>query len=315
MNNTKLLTLLIGLLLVSCSQKQSETNQDDTKIEINKTNQYKEFNDISYYIEESSQPDKTRLNIVIPTNVNKPPVLLWIGQGAWSYVNRNNEMEICRNFAKNGICAISVGHRLSPALIWEPFNKEGIKHPEHVKDIATAFKWVFDNADNFGYSKENIFVGGYSSGAHLATLLAMDNRYLKEIGLSNKMIKAIIPIGGGYDIPHYKEDLISDDTSYLNNHINPVFGETLKEQLDASPITYIDSLITPIMMISEKSTYKYSIVFENLLIKKNIEDFQVINVHNKTHAELWKEMGNDENNLYISLIAKFIKNRSLGNTY
>lgn len=269
-----------------------------------------EFNDISYYEGTSDQPENTKLNLVIPEGIDNPPVFMWIGQGAWAYVDRNKEMNICRMMAKKGIAMASVGHRLSPALIWEPKNEEGVKHPQHVKDMALAFKWVYENSEKYGFSKENIFVGGYSSGAHLAALLAMDNRYLADLGLSNKMIKAIIPVGGGYNVPHYLEDLKKEDPAYEFNHINPVFGETHEEHIDASPVTYIDSLITPILMISEKDTYVYSKVFEDLLIERKINDFQVINAHNKTHAGLWTELGNSENSIYRNFIVDYIKQRS-----
>lgn len=305
MKRIHIYAIIIGAFLLSYNQ-----DTDPVK-EVNSDAQVKEFRDISYYTQkESSQPDNTKLNIVMPEGVDKPPVLLWIGSGAWAYVDRNKEMGICRNFAKNGICAISVGHRLSPALIFEPTNPEGIKHPEHIKDIALAFKWIYENADKYGYSKENIFVGGYSSGAHLAALLAMDNKYLKNIGLSNKMIKAIIPIAGGYNIPDYKEKLIKEDSSYLYNHINPVFGETIEEQIDASPITYIDSLITPLLLISESYSHTFSEDFEQMLVNKNVKDFQVLNVYNKDHTELWKELDSSENNIYISFISDYIKNMS-----
>ncbi len=298
--------VLITSIMISFAQENpNETvQQNDTSIT--------EYVDISYYGDKiSSQPEKTRLNILMPKGIDHPPVILWIGGGAWAYVDRNREMDLCRNFANEGICAIAVGHRLSPALIAEPFNEEGIKHPEHVKDIALAFKWIYENADQYGYSKENIFVGGYSSGAHLSALLAMDNRYLKEVGLSNQMIKGLIPVAGGYDIVDYKNQLIQEDSSYLYNHINPVFGESIEEQIDASPITYIDSLITPLLLISESYSYLFTKSFEQTLIEKNNSDFQVLNVHNKDHTQLWMDMSKNKNNIYTKFIADFIKQKSL----
>jgi hypothetical protein len=296
--------IILMILFVSCKE-----NSTDVKNIINNA-QFTEYNDISYYGSKvSSQPEKTKLNIVMPKDIENPPVLIWIGGGAWAYVDRNKEMEICKNFANNGICAISVGHRLSPALIVEPINPKGIKHPEHVKDIALAFKWIYNNADKYGYSKNNIFVGGYSSGAHLTALLAMNNKYLSDLGLSNKLIKAIIPIAGGYDIPYYKEMLIKEDESYLYKHINPVFGETVEEQIDASPITYIDSLITPILMITESYSYQFSKDFEKMLTDKKGKDFQVLNIHNKDHSKLWEEL-NKNNDIYINFISNYIKNKT-----
>ncbi len=304
MKGIKKYVIILTILFVSCKQ-----NSDDVK-RIDNNLQLTEYNDISYYGNKiSSQPDKTKLNIVMPNGVKNPPVILWIGGGAWAYVDRNKEMGICKNFAKNGICAISVGHRLSPALISEPISLKGIKHPEHVKDIALAFKWIYENAEKYGYSKNDIYVGGYSSGAHLTALLAMDNKYLNDLGLSNKLIKAIIPIAGGYNIPEYKEKLMEEDSSYIQKHINPVFGETIEEQIDASPITYIDSLITPLLMITESYSYQFSKDFERILVEKKVKDFQVLNIHNKDHSELWKEL-NDDNNIYIKFISDYIKNKT-----
>lgn len=271
-----------------------------------------EINDRSYYEVPGADPDLTMLNIVKPVGVENPPVLLWIGQGAWAYVSRKNEMNICREFAKRGICMISPSHRLSPRLLGEEKVYEGVKHPEHVKDIAQAFKWVVEHADEYGYDPSNLFVGGFSSGAHLAALLAMDNRYLSDLGLSNRMIKAIIPVGGGYDIPHYRAELIKEDPTYEQNHINVVFGETKAAHIDASPATYIDSLITPVLLISEGDTYLYNQVFEALLVEKEIPNVQVLNAHSETHGGLWKQLGAAAPNPYRDFMVSYIKTLSAG---
>jgi acetyl esterase/lipase len=120
----------------------------------------------------------------MPEGVNHPPVFIWIGQGAWAYVDKDVEMDICQQMAKRGIAVISVQHRLNPALLGEEKRYEGVKHPQHIIDVSHAFAWVYHNAEKYGYDRENIFVGGFSSGAHLAALLAMDNRYLLARGLS-----------------------------------------------------------------------------------------------------------------------------------
>lgn len=265
-----------------------------------------EINDIPYYSVEGAAPDLTMLNLVVPKGVTNPPVFIWIGQGAWAYVGRQREMAIAREFAKRGIMMVVPSHRLSPQLLGEQKNYDGVKHPAHIKDIAQAFKWTVEHADAYGYDAENIFVGGFSSGAHLAALLAMDNRYLTALGLSNHMIKAIIPVGGGFDIPHYAEVLLTEDSSYIPNHIHVVFGDTHAEHVDASPATYIDSLITPILLISEGDTYVYNEVFEALLVEKGVKDFQALNLHHMTHAGLWRDLGQDGSSPYRDYIVAYI---------
>jgi dienelactone hydrolase len=301
--NRKLLLIntlcFIAFLSLGCTaQSQTENVSEQVLIE---------YENIQYYTSASPDADLTTLNIVMPEGIDNPPVFIWIGQGAWAYVDKDVEMNICQQFAKEGMAVVSAQHRLSPALLGEKKRHEGVQHPEHIKDISHAFKWVYDNAEQYGYDQQNIFVGGYSSGGHLAALLAMDNRYLKNRGLSNKMIKAIIPIGGGYDIPDYSEQLIAEDPAYEQNHINPVFGETYEAHIDASPTTYIDSLITPILLICEADTYTYNRGFESLLVEKESPNIEVLNLHNHTHAGLWNELGSKEPSIYRDFIVGYIK--------
>jgi hypothetical protein len=274
------------------------------------TYELKEVSNILYYIDGSITDKEAQLNLILPEGVENAPVLIWIGQGAWAYVNKDQEMGICRKMAERGIVVVSAGHRLSPALLGGPPRHEGVQHPAHVKDIAMAFKWVYDHAEEYNYDLNNIFIGGFSSGAHLAALLAMDKRYLESLGLSTTMIRGIIPVGGGFDIPHYREDLLKEDPSYDKNHIIPVFGETHKQHLDASPTTYIDDLITPILLISEGDTYVYNKVFEELLVEKGYDKFEVLNLHNQTHAGLWRAMAADEGEVYRAYIVSFIRRLS-----
>ena len=309
MKKIKLLPILLfSLFFLSSflwtSQKTNGVPTTQTEIEL------KEINNISYYEDRELDSKLTQLNLIIPEGIENPPVFMWIGGGAWAYVDRYKEMNLCRAMAKQGILMISVGHRLSPALLFEPKNPKGIKHPEHVKDIAQAFKWVYDHAEKYGYSTKNIFVGGFSSGAHLSALLAADSRYLENVGLSPNNIKAIIPVAGGYDIPSYRVSLMNEDASYLENHINPVFGATHEEHLDASPTTYLDQFNTPMLMLSESDTYEYSLIFEQALKEKGLKNYAVLNCHNETHNSLWKKLSKQENCIYRNYMVDYIQSLS-----
>ncbi len=86
-----------------------------------------------------------------------------------------------------------------------------------------------------------------------------------------------------------------------------VFGETHEEHVDASPTTYIDSLITPILLISESDTYTYNLGFEKLLVEKEIPNIEVLNLHDYTHAGLWRELGGEAPSMYRDFIISHIK--------
>ena len=292
-----LFSILCGVALVTCLAGAVETE---------------EFLNIAYYEGENplATSEEAQLNLVIPKGVENPPVLVWIGQGAWAYVNRHVEMNICRRFAENGIVVVSAGHRLSPALLWEPHRETGVRHPEHIKDIAQVIRWLSDHHDAYGFTLDHLFVGGYSSGAHLSALLAMDGRYLEAVGLSPDVLTAIIPVSGGYDIPDYRNSLIEEDPSYDENHILPVFGDH-DAQVDASPVTYLEGLSTPMLILSERDTYAYTALFEQKLVESGFEDFQVLNFHNETHSSLWKSLGGETLSPYREYIVNYIWTRSV----
>ncbi|MEL7162001.1 MAG: alpha/beta hydrolase, partial [Bacteroidota bacterium] len=140
---------------------------------------YRELFDLPYV----AQPDSLqKLNLLLPATTEKPPLLLWLGGGAWAFVNKNLEMTFARKLAREGIAVASVGHRLSTGVWVEPERTEGVQHPAHAEDAAAAFHWLKTHAAEYGYDPERIFIGGYSCGGHLAALLGSDPRFLKKYG-------------------------------------------------------------------------------------------------------------------------------------
>ena len=102
---------------------------------------------LSYYGEgHALESDLTRLNLLLPEGIEQPPLLLWVGGGAWAYVDRQQEMNLCRRFAEQGLAVASVGHRLSPQLLRGEKSGEGVQHPAHVQDVARAFAWLHAHA-------------------------------------------------------------------------------------------------------------------------------------------------------------------------
>ena len=273
-------------------------------------NSIREIHNLLYVDKEAVENDSLqRLNIILPTDLIDFSLLIWIGGGAWSYVNRNMEMDLGRRIAANGIAFVSVGHRLSSAIWKDSTLNSGIKHPEHIKDVASAFKWLYEQAPEYGYRKDNIFVGGFSSGAHLTALLSMDSTYLNEVRLSPSNIKGIVPISGAYDILNYYEVFLNSETnsSMAETHVKAVFGETKNDFLRASPTEYTRNFSIPMLLISDKDIYEYSKILEDKLLAAEYRDFQVLHIYSMGHSQLWKHLSYDKNSIYRDFIINFIK--------
>ncbi|WP_367387957.1 alpha/beta hydrolase [Lewinella sp. LCG006] len=294
-------SILLFFCFLCVLQLQSQEERD--------TFSYREIRDIPYLSPEEIVADSLqRLHLVLPEGIEQPSLLLWIGGGAWSFVDRNMEMNLARQFARRGIAVAAVGHRLSSGAFSERRKATGVQHPSHIQDIAAAFKWLQENGAEYGYNAKHIFVGGFSSGAHLAALLATDERYLAAHGLSQEHIRGIIPVAGAYDLVDYYNAFANSESpesrAMAITHVNDVFGDALVE---ASPTTYLDQLKTPMLLISEGALYEYTKVFEEKIWASTYRDCQIFHVFNFNHAGLWRDISNAPDSQTRKVMIDFIK--------
>ncbi|MFK7924252.1 MAG: alpha/beta hydrolase [Bacteroidia bacterium] len=258
--------------------------------------------------DEVSVDSLQRLNLVLPEGKKKTPLLIWIGGGAWSFVDRHKEMDLARQFAEEGIAVASVGHRLSSAIWADSSRNTGVQHPIHIQDLASAFKWLYEHAKEYNIDRKQIFVGGFSSGAHLAALLSLDERYLKEQGLKLSHIKGVIPVAGTYDVSGYHAAFANSESrkDLAETHVEAVFGDTEADFTAASPTSYLEHMSVPMLLISENNTYNYTVVLEEALTKGDFREYKVIHVREFGHRELWQDLSFTEDSKYRKEILSFI---------
>ncbi|MFY0592232.1 alpha/beta hydrolase fold domain-containing protein [Roseivirga sp.] len=266
------------------------------------------FKDLSYINKGKVVNDSLqRLSLVIPSSTKDAPLLIWIGGGAWSYVNHNQELGIAQQFASEGIAVASIGHRLSPATWQDPKRDQGVQHPAHVEDIAAAVKWLYMHAADYGFSREKFFIGGFSSGGHLAALIDLNDKYIKAQDLPEDIFKGIIPISGAYDIANYHEVFKNGSQPELAElHVEAVFGNTQEAFAEASPMTFLDNLSTPLLIMSDGTVDQYTKYFVTALLKTDFKDFDVIYANELTHTDLWKNLAKPDSK-YRKPIIRFIQ--------
>ncbi|MEM1220206.1 MAG: alpha/beta hydrolase [Bacteroidota bacterium] len=274
--------------------------------------EWEEYMDLPYLSpEQTTVADLQRLNLVVPQNEETVPLLIWIGGGAWSYVDRHVEMDLARQFAERGIAVASIGHRLSPATWRDPNLNTGIQHPKHVEDIAAAVQWLYEQAAHYGYDSEQFFIGGFSSGAHLAALVALDSTHLQARGLSPRVFRGIIPISGTYDIADYHRAFSEGSRpDWAELHVEAVFGSTEEQWAAASPTNFLDYLSQPILLMTDQNMYRYTQLFEDRLLETNFRDFQVVYAYELSHVELWQSISRAESSAYRDLMVHFIQSNS-----
>ena len=274
----------------------------------------KEIKNVKYYEGKDADEKKHKLNLILPVTDEKFPLVMWIHSGGWSMGDRSGETELCRRFAERGIGCAAISHRLSPDAWGGGSKTKGVKHLEHIKDCARAFAFLYENAKKYGYSREQLFVSGHSSGGHLAALLAADSRYLKELKVPINAIKGAIPIGGAYDMVKYHKDLKANNKykKTADAHLNQVFGKDEKSWIEASPAAYIKDFKVPMLVIAESETKKFMEDFKKSVENEKIDIIEFM-LADRSHYDITGTMSQKGKDEVRDKIIKFIKKHCKNN--
>ncbi len=170
---------------------------------------------------------RQKLDIYAPQGLKAlKPVLIFIHGGGWQRGDKSSAEKHGTFYAEKGAVFISINYRLSP--------KD--KHPAQAEDSAAAVKWVYDNIHQYGGNKHSIHIAGHSAGAHLAALIATDERYLAAHSLSPLLFKSVIPNDtASYD---FSTPLVIGKR-LVQPKIDATFGTTPQKIKAASPISYV----------------------------------------------------------------------------
>jgi acetyl esterase/lipase len=136
-----------------------------------------------------AQP-RQRLDVYQPkAPVSDPSLVVFFYGGSWSSGDRADYRFVGEALASQGMVAVVADYRLSPE----------VRYPAFVQDSASAMRWAFDHASDYGVHPSRIFVMGHSAGAYNAAMLALDARWLQAVGLAPSRLAGWIGLAGPYD--------------------------------------------------------------------------------------------------------------------
>ncbi|MGJ7581651.1 alpha/beta hydrolase [Variovorax sp. RHLX14] len=121
--------------------------------------------------------------------VGQRPLIVFFYGGTWSSGDRGMYRFVGEALASQGAIVVIPDYRLSPQ----------VTYPVFVQDSAKALKWGIDNAARLGADPRRVYAMGHSSGGYNAAMLALDPRWLGEVGASPKQLAGWIGLAGPYD--------------------------------------------------------------------------------------------------------------------
>lgn len=199
------------------------------------------------YVPESNDP-KQRLDLFVPAgrgSARPPfPVAVFVHGGVWAHGDRKQFENVGKALARHGILTAVMSYRLAPAA----------KHPAQIEDVANAVAWLAEHAAEHGGDPNRIVAIGHSAGAHLVSLLALDDHWLGEHHeRPHARIAAVVALCGIYDLEEPFGDP-GQDTG--RDYVARAFGEPGPVWSQASPVRYLTpKRDLPFLLIMAGSDY------------------------------------------------------------
>lgn len=171
---------------------------------------------------------RQKLDIYLPKTGAVRAIILYLYGGGWVSGARWYYRLFGRTMAARGFAVVIPDYHLYPHAAF----------PKFVEDAALAFKWTHDNAKRLGGDAGHVFVMGHSAGAHIATLLAIDQKYLGAQGLNTATIKGVIGLAGPYTLNPFKWSVMKD-----------IFASAAGEPQEARPIKLARAGAPPMLLL------------------------------------------------------------------
>lgn len=178
---------------------------------------YRSNDDLTDYMRE-----RCRLDLYFPVNQPGFATVVWFHGGGL----KNGNRFVPEQLRKQGIAVVAVNYRLHPR----------VKSPAYIEDAAAAVAWTFQHIEDYGGSKQKIFVSGHSAGGYLTSMVGLDQRWLRPHGVDANAIAGLIPFSG-HTITHFtiRDERGIDGKQPIVDDMAPLFHV----RKDASPLLLI----------------------------------------------------------------------------
>ncbi len=203
------------------------------------------------------------------------PIFVFVHGGAW----RSGRSKDFANPAEMFLAADA--HYVVPDFAW--VQDVGGSLMVLADQVCRAIAWVYDNAAHLGGDPNQLYVGGHSSGGHLAAI-ALTTDWRRDFGLPADILKGGMCISGMYDLTPVR---LSARSNYVE------FDDATVAAL--SPIRHLDRLDTPLIVAygtCETPEFQRQNREFAAAVKASGKPVQLLVGENYNHFELPETLGN-----------------------
>jgi acetyl esterase/lipase len=188
-----------------------------------------------------------KLDLYMPANVARPPLLIWVHGGGWARGTRADPNPIA--LTREGYAIASIDYRLSGVA----------KFPAQVHDIKAAVRYLRARAAQYGYDGTRIGVMGSSAGAHLAILAGVTNGSAAHEGNvgtdlgQSSAIQAIVSYYGASNLTTILKQSTPEGVADRAPGLDLLLGGSPEAKAElarlASPVFQVDAADPPLLLL------------------------------------------------------------------
>jgi acetyl esterase/lipase len=232
------------------------------------------------------------------------PVVVYVHGGGWRAGDKRAVGEKASFFNDLGYVFVSVNYRLS-APTGDP---DRPMHPDHSDDVGAAIAWVEANIEDHGGDGEHLALIGHSAGAHLVSLVGLDDQYVDRADGDPTAIECVISNdAGAYDLLARREN-----GPLATRLVANAFGTDETILRDASPIAHVGD--------GDNDPPDFLVVLRGSLVRQGGQerfadaveraggDVTIVDATTYTHGEVNQMIGVDGDTVMSPPIEEFTRN-------
>ena len=225
------------------------------------------------------------MHLILPRGKKseKFPLLIYLGGGGWRVSSPERHLPELAFYASQGYAVASVEYRTTA----------NSRFPAQIEDVKTAIRYLRKNCDQFCIDPFHVHIMGGSAGAYLAAMVALTNGTDKFRGSEyleySDTVSSAVCLYGIYDFLKYKDAILNNDDSAIPLKLF-LSGTDEKTLAFASPVSYVDSLAVPFLLLHGTDDIlvpcSQSIELHNLLEREgaNVELYLLENAGHADHV-------------------------------
>ena len=208
------------------------------------------------------------LDIYLPTQNNQQKLMVYIHGGYWQELSKEESSFAAPNFQQQGFCFAVVDYTLAPNATLT----------EIVEENRQAIAWLYENAAQFGYQPEEIYISGSSAGGHLAMMMLQTvwSKYIKDY--QGNVVKGLCAVSGIYDLQ-----------PLLQTYVNEPLKMDINEAKTNSPALLDVPAAVPVIIAygqNETTAFKQQSLMMAEKLRTKGFDVQVKEIEGRNHFDV-----------------------------